>query len=999
MTKRVSDTKLGLPNAKRAKTALAQWNASLIDHAAKSDELGGIQVKWSSLYSSNPFEHGEAPRFPKSDIRAAMTSHAHSDSHSGDHAPSHPPCEECATMAFRRTSPSVYVGSQDRWFASLGEAVEHARAGDVITLQPGRYVQTTPIVLAHDGVKIIAAGCDDVDTVVREASSLVTVVSHTQGQDCLVCLAAGCEIRGISFVHSSCSSAPKDADEERAPNSALPPHSSGCIQCESGDMRLIQCTITSWSGYGIKVVGSSKPLIESCTLSQCQQVAVLLMGTSSATLRGCYLNYNMCAGIVMLDTSSGDLCGNTIAHNEKCGIVCAGRSSARVFGNAVLGGNGGGVWIRECSTVSLVENLIALSLKVSVQVSDESCPTVHKNRITNGCNGGIVVHGSARGLFTSNIITGHNKAGLGVTDSARARFVGNSLCNNRAGGAIFTGQSYTEWEDNMVDDNLLFGMHVRGNASVHAQSGSASLNCGPGLQLQESGHAQLLGVSLDGNKRSGAIAVGNATLKMCSCHLRATAPQHPASDTNHKPNNAPATSRNASTTAAAAEGGAGGAEAAGNADKTQRIGVQVAGDARVDILSSCIQGHGSGNVVVQGRSSCTIKDTSITSGSWAGIVLQGTSQTVMRRVHIGHVRSAGVLCMDQAMLTAEGSEFSDCKGVGLLMAGSSRALLIRNAIVGNAGTGLMIKELACVDMRKNRISSNGLDGVTLEGACVVTASENAIFENEGAGMHSMATDPSSCAAAQYWSEPTAVPELIAFANILVSSKNLASVAVAIDGPIAGIMCGNMLDSWQTTPHEDTGRKNSDDNDDDDAPIYGQAHAQDEAQDGPSSQDATVHHDSSTSQVLTSTGETAQEPANGGMAEAAENGGRAEVAAKGTIAFLLSDTSSTEHRVQGRLDGGTGVMQQGVRQALNTQVEQMLGEQFEAFSAATLTHSSALREHQPLSHNATVERGELAALLRNELLPLDCYGPAAQKQAQLVAMPDGSTALACCLSSS
>ena len=40
MTKRVSDTKLGLPNAKRAKTALAQWNASLIDHAAKSDELG-----------------------------------------------------------------------------------------------------------------------------------------------------------------------------------------------------------------------------------------------------------------------------------------------------------------------------------------------------------------------------------------------------------------------------------------------------------------------------------------------------------------------------------------------------------------------------------------------------------------------------------------------------------------------------------------------------------------------------------------------------------------------------------------------------------------------------------------------------------------------------------------------------------------------------------------------------------------------------------------------
>jgi hypothetical protein len=139
----------------------------------------------------------------------------------------------------------------------------------VITLQPGCYVQTTPIVLAHDGVKIVAAGCDDVDTVVREASSLVTVVSHTQGQDCLVCLAAGCEIRGISFVHSSCSSAPKDADEERAPNSALPPHSSGCIQCESGDMRLIQCTITSWSGYGIKVTSPLPSLYPSPTRHSC----------------------------------------------------------------------------------------------------------------------------------------------------------------------------------------------------------------------------------------------------------------------------------------------------------------------------------------------------------------------------------------------------------------------------------------------------------------------------------------------------------------------------------------------------------------------------------------------------------------------------------------------------------------------------------------------------------------------------------------------------------
>ena len=524
---------------------------------------------------------------------------------------------------------------------------------------------------------------------------------------------------------------------------------------------------------------------------------MLLMDNSSATLRNCRLSRNKCAGIVLLDSAAGELHGNTIAHNEKCGIVCAGRSSASVVGNAVLGGNGGGVWIRESSLVSVRENLIALSLKVSLQVSDDSTPTVEDNRISNGCNGGIVVHGRARGSFRNNLISGHNKAGLGVTDSARPRFEGNTFVNNRAGGAIFTGRSCTEWYDNVCQSNLLFGMHVRGNASIDAGGGASFSNAGPGMQLQESGQALVQQASFHGNQRAGVIAVGNANVKLVHCvvssePLHKAGAQAASSGQPLEPSagHLPFFSRQGQAAQAAADP----ADAGRDSGKKQKIGVQVAADARMELGSCRVEGHVSGNIVVQGRSNCRMHDTVVANAPWAGIVLQGTSRTELSRVCVRDARSAGVLCMDQAVLEADSSEFVDGKGIGLLMAGASDARLVRNAITANSGTGLMIKESANVNMYSNRISNNGVHGVSLEGSCFVAASENAIFENEGAGIHS--TGVGRCSSG---GGVVGIPELVAVANILVSGPGAGSLAAVLEGPITGVLHGNILDTWQTIP--------------------------------------------------------------------------------------------------------------------------------------------------------------------------------------------------------
>eukprot|EP00277_Geminigera_cryophila_P010807 CAMPEP_0179451718 /NCGR_PEP_ID=MMETSP0799-20121207/35795_1 /TAXON_ID=46947 /ORGANISM="Geminigera cryophila, Strain CCMP2564" /LENGTH=942 /DNA_ID=CAMNT_0021247303 /DNA_START=70 /DNA_END=2898 /DNA_ORIENTATION=- len=921
--KRSADSALGLPIAKRAKsttTTLPGWDAALIDHHALSGEIGGIKVEWKALLQpSSPLESSDA-----------ASSHGSSESleEGGNETARSTSCLECASAASRRASPPVFVPSQGRSFASIGEAVRNAECGEVIRLQPGCYVQLAPIILARDGVHIIAAVEDELAGGSAQDRT-VTVVSHTKEHDCLVCYANGCEIRGIKMVHSSCAPRSKNATAESVSSTSTPADSArGCVRIETGDLRILQCSISSWSGYGIKVMGSSHPLIESCSLSQCHEVAVLLMGTSRATLRGCHLSHNKCAGVVLLDEAKGQLTSNTIAHNEKCGIVCAGRSSAHVVGNAVLGGNGGGVWIRERSAVVLVENLIALSLKVSLQVSDDSTPVVQNNRISNGCNGGIVVHGCARGVFSDNVVSGHNKAGLGVTDSARPHFVRNSFFRNRAGGAIFTGKSRTDWNENIVEDNVLFGVHVRASASVLAVGGSISLNSGPGLQLQEYGHARVLHTCMHGNTRAGAIAVGHATLELSNCHVRSEAPQ-PLEGRNH-------TSRTEGDGASAAE------VAQTKIPTQQRIGVQIAGDARVEVASCEVHGHASGNVVVQGRSGCTITDTTITSGTWAGIVLQGSSHTVMSRVCVRDGRSAGVLAMDNAVLTGSNNKFIDGKGVGLLMAGSSRALLARNAIVGNAGTGLMIKERAIVDMRQNRISGNGVHGVTLQGPCSVTASENALFENEGAGIHSLGVicEPSAQDAAD--GNGGGVPELFAIANVLLSSSNPSSVAAAVEGPIKGLMHGNILDSQQIMPCENLDRNQ----------VENDAH-----QDSNNEQEQDDYD-----QLQIEQAEHVEAPA---VFAAAHRNTRPT---NGSIAFLLSELDTPENDTS-----------KDSPQAPRVDAE--------------------TEEHEVFGDNVTVSRAELVALLRNTLLPRDCYGPAPREAVQAMTMPDGSISLVVALAPS
>ena len=245
--------------------------ACIVDTGVQADgpkNDSGIQVKWRALLKlSRPLEQGEVEqRF------CGSSSEAFSASASGSAHPCFP--ADCPEAAPRRSSPTVFVPSQGRAFATIVEALKHARSGDVITLQPGSYAQNSPIVLEHDGVTIVAARYDEIKQGVARPAQVI-IISHTHGQDSVVCRARACEVRGIVFEHFSCSPRSGDAHSK----SDTPPHLNGCIKIESGDVHIVHCSITSQSGYGIKV-SLPRPFHQMPILSE----FALICGTPHAPL-------------------------------------------------------------------------------------------------------------------------------------------------------------------------------------------------------------------------------------------------------------------------------------------------------------------------------------------------------------------------------------------------------------------------------------------------------------------------------------------------------------------------------------------------------------------------------------------------------------------------------------------------------------------------------------------------------------------------------------------
>ena len=257
----------------RAREFCMCWcaRACIVDTGVQADgpkNDSGIQVKWRALLKlSRPLEQGEAEqRF------CGSSSEAFSASASGSAHPCFP--ADCPEAAPRRSTPAVFVPSQGRAFATIVEALKHARSGDVITLQPGSYAQNSPIVLEHDGVTIVAARYDEIKQGVARPAQVI-IISHTHGQDSVVCRARACEVRGIVFEHFSCSPRSGDAHSK----SDTPPHLNGCIKIESGDVHIVHCSITSQSGYGIKV-SLPRPFHQMPILSE----FALICGTPHAPL-------------------------------------------------------------------------------------------------------------------------------------------------------------------------------------------------------------------------------------------------------------------------------------------------------------------------------------------------------------------------------------------------------------------------------------------------------------------------------------------------------------------------------------------------------------------------------------------------------------------------------------------------------------------------------------------------------------------------------------------
>jgi hypothetical protein len=214
----------------------------------------------------------------------------------------------------------------------------------------------------------------------------------------------------------------------------------------------------------------------------------------------------------------------------------------------------------------------------------------------------------------------------------------------------------------------------------------------------------------------------------------------------------------------------------------QQCGVTLHGSSKMEMHDTTINGHVSGNILLNDHASGSLSNCIVSNSRSSGVTLQGFSSFRMYRNVVCGNRVSNVLALDSTKLEAEWNILSEGTGCGLRAMGTPICVLKHNTFMGNAETGMVSSGKAKLDIRLNRVSQNGRDGIAIDGAETAVVVDNAIFENAGSGLR--IKNVLDC---------TVTGNLLA---ACVEKNAPSSVAFMLRGTVGGLLADNVIQARQ-----------------------------------------------------------------------------------------------------------------------------------------------------------------------------------------------------------
>jgi parallel beta-helix repeat protein len=290
-------------------------------------------------------------------------------------------------------------------YATVGEAIKAARAGDRILVRPGLYeeglVVDRPLEILGDGpvqdIEIRARGAD----AVLFGASIGLIANLTLRQDggdgvwYAVDVAQGrLELEGCDITSQS----------------------SSCVGIHGGaDPRLRNNRIHDGKASGVNVYDNGRGRLEDNDIFGHALAGVQIRSGGNPVLRGNRIHDGKQGGVLVYENGLGELFDNEITGNELSGVQIRSGGNPVLRGNRIHDNKQGGVLVNDDGEGTLENNEISGNMLSGVEVKSGGHPVLRGNKINRNRLKAVLIHNGGGGTVEDNDLTGNERGAWELT--------------------------------------------------------------------------------------------------------------------------------------------------------------------------------------------------------------------------------------------------------------------------------------------------------------------------------------------------------------------------------------------------------------------------------------------------------------------------------------------------------------------------------------------------------------------------------------------------------
>ncbi|MFJ9443420.1 right-handed parallel beta-helix repeat-containing protein [Kitasatospora sp. NPDC101235] len=384
-------------------------------------------------------------------------------------------------------------------YRTIGEALQAARSGAVISVRPGRYDENLVL------TKVVSITAEDVRGSVRispRRGSVVQVLTEAVQLTGLVLQGQDDDLPAVDVPRGQL--AMQDCEVIGSAWTAV-------LTRQQGELAMRGSRVTNPAGAGLVETSTGTSVIEDSVIEHLGTSAVVIGERANPTVRRCVLRDARGNGLCANGESRGVVEDCEISATDKPAVALEEQSSTRLLRTEIRD-SALGVFVGSTARVVLEDCTVTAVRGHGYVLTNGTDPLLRRCRAVRPQGHGLHIAGRARGTLEDCEVTAPAQAGIHVGESAGPSLVRAVVRDAGTDGVDLTGESAAEFDRLEVRDAAGVGVVVRDGANPLLRRSTVTAAGGHGIEALRDGRGRLEDVTvIDAGKHGVRIADGANT--------------------------------------------------------------------------------------------------------------------------------------------------------------------------------------------------------------------------------------------------------------------------------------------------------------------------------------------------------------------------------------------------------------------------------------------------------------------------------------------------------